>query len=72
MLFEELQGRPDEFAALAGSTGITDANMVNYIGAVEVMVDELLAETAEDGEHRGAYDVWHDESISSSEEEAAS
>ena len=40
--------------SLAGSAGITDSNMINYLGAFEIILDSFVAKYSQDTKLLGA------------------
>lgn len=41
-MFKATETNVDDYLSLAGSAQITNNNMINYLGAFEAMVDDLL------------------------------
>lgn len=41
-LFLATGAKPDDFKTITGSSSITQANMIQYLGAFEVMVDDII------------------------------
>lgn len=69
-LFAELDGEPDIYASLAGSTGVTRENMNNYLGVIEILIDDNLmksianmewASSDDDREFDGSEDISGDD-----------
>lgn len=46
-MFKATDTSVDDYVALAGSAQITNNNMINYLGAFEAMVDDLLTKNPE-------------------------
>jgi hypothetical protein len=47
-LFLATETDTDDYVSLAGSAGITDMNMINYLGAFEIILDSFVARCALD------------------------
>lgn len=46
-MFKATETNADDYLSLAGSAQITNNNMINYLGAFEAMVDDLIAKNPE-------------------------
>lgn len=47
-LFLATETDTDDYVSLAGSAGITDTSMINYLGAFEIILDSLISKHAND------------------------
>ena len=68
-LFNSTETNVDDYISLAGSTQITNNNMIGYLGAFEAIVDDLLAKNPDAKEELQGINNFSSESESEMSEE---